>query len=153
LGEEHDPAVALRVGRRPTADQAQRRILARFPTAAAGDLPGIPARAGGAHATAGGRRQIPYVDVDDTIRRTYGYAKQGAGIGYSKIKGLNALLATISTPLARPVSAACRLRKGRGQLRPRRRRFRGRSGQDGPRVRGRAACWWCGRTRRSTTSR
>jgi hypothetical protein len=56
--------------------------------------------------------QIAYVDVDDTIRRTYGYAKQGAGIGYSKVKGLNALLATVSTPLARPVVAACRLRKG-----------------------------------------
>lgn len=59
-----------------------------------------------------GAGQIAYVDVDDTIRRTYGYAKQGAGIGYSKVKGLNALLATISTPLARPMIAACRLRKG-----------------------------------------
>jgi hypothetical protein len=52
------------------------------------------------------------VDIDDTIRRTYGYAKQGAGYGYSKVKGLNALLGIVSTPLAAPVIAATRLRKG-----------------------------------------
>jgi len=56
--------------------------------------------------------QIAYVDIDDTIRTTYGYAKQGAGYGYSKIKGINALIATISTPAAAPVIAATRLRKG-----------------------------------------
>jgi hypothetical protein len=56
--------------------------------------------------------QIAFLDVDDTIRATYGYGKQGAGYGYSKVKGLNALLATISTPTAAPVIAASRLRKG-----------------------------------------
>jgi Transposase DDE domain group 1 len=55
---------------------------------------------------------VAFVDVDDTIRATYGYAKQGAGYGYSGVKGLNALLATISTPAAAPVLAATRLRKG-----------------------------------------
>ena len=50
--------------------------------------------------------------MDDTIRPTYGYAKQGAGYGYNRVKGLNALLATVSTPLAAPVIAATRLRKG-----------------------------------------
>lgn len=59
-----------------------------------------------------GAEAIAYLDVDDTVKRTYGYAKQGAGYGYSGVKGLNALLATISTPLAAPVIAACRLRKG-----------------------------------------
>lgn len=59
-----------------------------------------------------GADAIAYVDVDDTIRRTYGYAKQGAGIGYSKVKGLNALIGCVSTPLARPVIVAARLRKG-----------------------------------------
>ena len=59
-----------------------------------------------------GADAIAYVDVDDTVKRTYGYAKQGAGYGYSGVKGLNALLATISTPLAAPVIAGCRLRKG-----------------------------------------
>lgn len=54
------------------------------------------------------------MDIDDTIRRTsaYGYAKQGAGYGYSKVKGLNALIEIVSTPLAAPVIAATRLRKG-----------------------------------------
>ena len=56
--------------------------------------------------------QVAFVDVDDTIRRTYGYAKQGAGYGYSGVKGLNALLATVSTPTAAPVIAATRLRRG-----------------------------------------
>jgi hypothetical protein len=55
---------------------------------------------------------IAFLDVDDTLRATYGYAKQGAGYGYSKVKGINALIATISTPAAAPVIAATRLRKG-----------------------------------------
>lgn len=59
-----------------------------------------------------GADQVAYVDIDDTVRATHGYAKQGAGYGYSKVKGLNVLLATISTPLAAPVIAATRLRKG-----------------------------------------
>jgi hypothetical protein len=59
-----------------------------------------------------GADQAAYVDIDDTIRRTYGYAKQGAGYGYSKVKGLNALLGIVSTPLSAPVIAATRLRKG-----------------------------------------
>jgi hypothetical protein len=37
------------------------------------------------------------VDVDDTIVEVHGYAKQGAGFGYSRVRGLNALLATAST--------------------------------------------------------
>jgi hypothetical protein len=46
------------------------------------------------------------------VRATYGYAKQGAGYGYSGVKGLNALLATLSTPASAPVVVASRLRKG-----------------------------------------
>jgi Transposase DDE domain group 1 len=56
--------------------------------------------------------QVTYVDVDDTVRATYGYAKQGAGYGYSGVKGLNALLATASTASSAPVIVATRLRKG-----------------------------------------
>jgi hypothetical protein len=56
--------------------------------------------------------QIAYLDVDDTIRATYGYAKQGAGYGYSGVKGLNALIAALSTPSSAPVIVATRLRKG-----------------------------------------
>ena len=59
-----------------------------------------------------GADQVTFVDIDDTIRATHGYAKQGAGFGYSGVKGLNALLATISTPVCAPVIAATRLRKG-----------------------------------------
>ena len=59
-----------------------------------------------------GAEQVVYVDVDDTVRETHGYRKQGAAYGYSRVKGLNAQLAIVSTPLAAPVIAATRLRKG-----------------------------------------
>jgi hypothetical protein len=52
------------------------------------------------------------VDLDDTIVEVHGYAKQGAGFGYTGVRGLNALLATVSTEQAAPVIAAQRLRKG-----------------------------------------
>ena len=52
------------------------------------------------------------VDIDDTIIEVHGYAKQGSGYGYSGVRGLNALLATVSTPDAAPVIVAQRLRKG-----------------------------------------
>ncbi len=59
-----------------------------------------------------GAGELAYLDVDDTVKPTFGYAKQGAGRGYTGVKGLNALLATISTASSRPVIAAARLRKG-----------------------------------------
>lgn len=60
-----------------------------------------------------GAGEVAYVDIDDTIRQTYGYAKQGAGYGYSKVKGLNALIGIVSPfSLSAPVIAATRLRKG-----------------------------------------
>jgi hypothetical protein len=59
-----------------------------------------------------GADELVYLDVDDTVRATYGYAKQGAGRGYSGVKGLNALIAIVSTPTGAPVIAAARLRKG-----------------------------------------
>jgi hypothetical protein len=52
------------------------------------------------------------VDVDDSIVEVHGYAKQGAGFGYSGVRGLNMLLATVSTTAAAPVIVAQRLRKG-----------------------------------------
>ena len=78
-------------------DAVASRFLARL-AAATPLLPGADA--------------VAFVDVDDTIRQTHGYAKQGAGYGYSGVKGLNALLATVSTPTAAPVIAATRLRRG-----------------------------------------
>ncbi len=59
-----------------------------------------------------GAGELAYIDVDDTVRQTYGYAKQGAGRGYTGAKGLNALIAIVSTPSSAPVIAAARLRKG-----------------------------------------
>lgn len=53
-----------------------------------------------------------FVDVDDTIIEVHGYQKQGSGYGYSGVRGLNALLATVSTKDTAPVIAAQRLRKG-----------------------------------------
>jgi hypothetical protein len=55
-----------------------------------------------------GTDQVAFIDVDDTIRQTYGYAKQGVAYGYSGVKGVNAQLAAISSPLAAPVIAAAR---------------------------------------------
>jgi Transposase DDE domain group 1 len=52
------------------------------------------------------------LDVDDTIVEVHGHAKQGAGFGYSGVRGLNALLATLTTAAAAPVIVAQRLRKG-----------------------------------------
>ena len=60
----------------------------------------------------GAGEPVTYLDIDDTIRATFGYAKQGAGYGYSGVKGLNALLATVSSASSAPVIVATRLRKG-----------------------------------------
>jgi len=59
-----------------------------------------------------GPEDFVFVDVDDTIIEVHGYAKQGSGYGYSGVRGLNALLATVSTKDTAPVIAAQRLRKG-----------------------------------------
>jgi Transposase DDE domain group 1 len=62
---------------------------------------------------------LAFIDVDSTQKRVYGYAKQGAAFGHAKIasksltvRGLNALAATVCTPLSAPVIAATRLRGG-----------------------------------------
>jgi hypothetical protein len=52
------------------------------------------------------------IDLDDTIIEVHGYAKQGSGYGYSGVRGLNALIATLTTAGAAPVIAGQRLRKG-----------------------------------------
>jgi hypothetical protein len=52
------------------------------------------------------------VDVDDSIVEVHGHAKQGAGFGYTRVRGLNMLLATASTAEAAPVIVGQRLRKG-----------------------------------------
>jgi hypothetical protein len=52
------------------------------------------------------------LDVDDSILEVHGYAKQGAGFGYTHVRGLNSFIGTLSTPQAAPVIVAQRLRKG-----------------------------------------
>jgi DDE family transposase len=60
-----------------------------------------------------------FIDIDSIQRRLFGGAKQGVGFGHTKIaskvvfvRGLNALIASIATPIAAPVVAAARLRGG-----------------------------------------
>lgn len=67
-----------------------------------------------------GAGQRAFVDIDSLLRPVYGYAKQGASYGFTKIsgkqvlrKGLSPLATTISTDLAAPVIAGMRLRAGR----------------------------------------
>ena len=78
---------------------------------------------------------MTYLDIDDTVRSTYGYAKQGAGYGYSGVKGLNALLATVSTRVVGAGDRGDPAAQGLGELRPRRRPAGRRRDQDQPVVR------------------
>jgi Transposase DDE domain group 1 len=66
-----------------------------------------------------GADAVAFIDIDSMQKRVYGHHKQGAAFGHTKIqgksllvRGLNALAATISTPLGAPVIAATRLRGG-----------------------------------------
>ena len=65
-----------------------------------------------------GAEQVTYLDVDDTIRETHGYHKQGAAYGYSKVKGLNAQVAILSTPPQRPGDRRHEVAEGQHRLRP-----------------------------------
>ncbi len=56
--------------------------------------------------------QYGLVDVDDTIIEVHGHQKQGVGFGYSRVRGLNALIATLTTATTAPIIVAQRLRKG-----------------------------------------
>jgi hypothetical protein len=51
-------------------------------------------------------------DTDDSIIEVHGYDKQGAGFGYTHVRGLNSFIGTVSTLQAAPVIVAQRLRKG-----------------------------------------
>ena len=77
-------------------------VAARFLASLAGRTPLL----------AGDPAEVVLVDVDDSIIEVHGYAKQGAGFGYTRVRGLNMLLATASTQASAPVVVAQRLRKG-----------------------------------------
>ena len=103
-----------------------------------------------------GREVLAFVDIDSQQKRVFGYQKQGAAFGFTKIggksllvRGLNVLAAAISTPLAAPVIAAVRLRggsaasaRGAGSFIAEAISVPGRPGA--------AARSWCGWTRRTT---
>jgi hypothetical protein len=62
---------------------------------------------------------MAHLDIDSCQRRVYGHAKQGAGFGAVKVggytvrlRGLNPLLAAVSTPTCAPVLVGTRLRGG-----------------------------------------
>jgi len=81
-----------------------RRVLARL----AAQTPLLP-----------GADTLAFVDVDSVQRRVYGAGKQGAAFGHAKIasksllvRGLNALVAAVSSPVAAPVITTARLRGG-----------------------------------------
>jgi len=85
-------------------DRAHRGLLA----ALAGDERLLP-----------GRETLTFIDIDSTQKRVYGYQKEGAAYGHAKVagknllvKGLNALISVISTPLSAPVTGPVRLRGG-----------------------------------------
>lgn len=66
-----------------------------------------------------GKDAFTFIDIDSTQKRVYGYAKEGAAFGHAKVagknllvKGLNALISVISTPLSAPVLGPVRLRGG-----------------------------------------
>jgi hypothetical protein len=89
------------------ADKAGRELLAGL-AGLAGQSPLLP-----------GADVLAFVDIDSTQKRVYGHRKQGARFGHAKIqgkslllRGLSALAATVSTPLAAPVIAGVRLRGG-----------------------------------------
>ena len=93
-------------------------VASRFLIAVAGltRLLGVGTGPAAGTDVAGGRAGYALLDVDDTIIEVHGHAKQGAGFGYSGVRGLNALLATLAVPMATattaPVIVAQRLRKG-----------------------------------------
>ncbi|GIN05330.1 hypothetical protein Pve01_69880 [Planomonospora venezuelensis] len=89
-------------------------IASRFLIALAGltGLLGASARSTDTDTAGDTGRGYALLDVDDTIIEVHGHAKQGAGFGYSGVRGLNALLATLTMAGAVPVVVAQRLRKG-----------------------------------------
>ena len=87
-------------------------IASRFLIALAGLTGLLGASAGPPAGDVDTDRGYGLLDVDDTIIEVHGHAKQGAGFGYSGVRGLNALLATLTTAASAPLIVAQRLRKG-----------------------------------------
>ena len=84
-------------------------VARRFLPEPAGHTPLLP-----------GADQVAYVDIDDTIRRAYGYAKQGPATDTARSRGSNALIGIVSTPAGRPGDRRHEAAQGPVQLRTRR---------------------------------
>ena len=53
-----------------------------------------------------GSSSLVLLDLDDTIREVHGYQKQGAAYGYCGVRGLNAMVAAVSTDHSLPVGVS-----------------------------------------------
>lgn len=82
-------------------------VAARFLTSLGSHAPLLQTRPAD-----GTGRDMVLVDVDDTVIEVFSPNKHGAGIGYNKVRGLNALMATISTLQSSPLILDQQLRKG-----------------------------------------
>ena len=88
-------------------------VASRFLAGLAQRSPLLPAPAGQVGAgQVGAVNGWALLDVDDTVIEVHGYAKQGAGFGYNKVRGLNVLIGSLATPGSAPVIVTQRLRKG-----------------------------------------
>jgi hypothetical protein len=61
--------------------------------------------------------KLAFLDVDSKITRVYGRQKEGAAFGYTGVRGLNFLSATLSSPVSAPVITGTRLRGGNADTR------------------------------------
>ena len=86
-------------------------VAARFLLALA-PLAGLQLPVQASAEPAAGTGGYAFLDVDDTIIEVHGHAKQGAGFGYTRVRGLNALIATVTAGSCAPLVVAQRLRKG-----------------------------------------
>lgn len=59
-----------------------------------------------------GAGQLAFIDIDAKIKETYGHGKEGNGFAYNGVRGLNHLIATLSSPICAPVILTAQLRGG-----------------------------------------
>ena len=92
----------------------------------------LGAMAGRTDLLAGDSAEMVLLDVDDSIIDVHGHAKQAAAFCYTRVRGLNMLLATVSTSTTAPVVPAQRLPEGIVRLTARREAARRRCPEDRP---------------------
>jgi hypothetical protein len=59
-----------------------------------------------------GAGQLAFIDIDAKIKEVYGHDKEGSGFAYNGVRGLNHLIATLSSPVCAPVILTAQLRSG-----------------------------------------